>query len=278
MKRSFPTNIDKVFQREIDPAFERRARAIFANLDLKTGKETVLDLGCGRGFYANSLGTMYPGLKLWGVDKSSTYLRLARQAGVKNVTWQEGDATNLNFENGFFDRIICSEVLEHIWNDKKVLIEMNRVLKNQGKALITVPSKNYPFAWDPANWLLERVTGKHLPANIWWMAGIWADHVRLYGEEEMIDKLKTAKFEIVKLVRTTRWALPGSHFILYGIGKNIVERGWAPSASRFNYGAEPGGLMKWVKYPFELCDKLNDIFLPVRGKPYLNLVVVAEKK
>ena len=96
------------------------------------------------------------------------------------VRLARADARSLPFASGEFDAIVCSEVLEHIVEDGAVLMELNRVLRDGGLLLISVPNRQYPFMWDPLNWMLERVFGTHVPSHIWWLAGIWADHVRLY--------------------------------------------------------------------------------------------------
>ncbi len=53
------------------------------------------------------------------------------------------DGENIPFENHSFDSILCTEVVEHIFNIEVVLKELNRVLKPGGKILITCP-----FVWN----------------------------------------------------------------------------------------------------------------------------------
>lgn len=53
------------------------------------------------------------------------------------------DGQNLPFANNYFDCILCSEVFEHVYNLNHVVNEMNRVLKTDGKILITCP-----FVWN----------------------------------------------------------------------------------------------------------------------------------
>lgn len=53
------------------------------------------------------------------------------------------DGENIPFDNQFFDCILCTEVIEHVFNPEIVLSELNRVLKPGGKLLITCP-----FAWN----------------------------------------------------------------------------------------------------------------------------------
>jgi SAM-dependent methyltransferase len=49
------------------------------------------------------------------------------------------DLTNLSFDSGKFDVIICSHVLEHIEDDRSAITEMARVLRSGGRAIILVP-------------------------------------------------------------------------------------------------------------------------------------------
>ena len=69
-----------------------------------------------------------------------------------------GDATSLPFETESFDIIICSEVIEHIPDAKKVILEFHRVLKPDGKLLLTTP--NWLSFYGLVRKLAETVTRK----------------------------------------------------------------------------------------------------------------------
>src|SRR3989338_4535203 len=181
-------------QKEIDPAFRRRATILVRELDALPGMK-VLDVGCGRGFYETLLSIEYSKLQLTGIDSNDSYLKQAKSRNQRlprgnKAQFLKEDAAGMKFKNGSFDRVICTEVLEHIGQDESVLKEIRRVDRKGGVALFTVPVVNYPFLWDPANFILERAFGVHLPSSIWWLSGIWADHVRLYREESLLQKLK----------------------------------------------------------------------------------------
>lgn len=53
------------------------------------------------------------------------------------------DGKKLPFEAAAFDSILCSEVFEHVFNLEEILKELNRVLKMDGKMLVTCP-----FVWN----------------------------------------------------------------------------------------------------------------------------------
>ncbi len=271
------SKLERLLQKEADPAFARRARIIFKSLDLR-GDEKVLDAGCGRGFYVKVLKTIWPNLKIFGVDIDNRYLLQAKRISRGlNVKFLKSSVLHLPFRDAFFDRIIASEILEHIEDDEKAISEIYRVLKPGGLVIVTVPNKNYPFLWDPLNWILERVFGFHVPSNIWWLAGIWADHIRLYDGDLLTNKLIKAGFRIRKVIKTTYFCFPFSHFILYGLGKNLVELGLMKDFDRFSFGdtEDTSSLSKILLMPIKLIDRLNE------GKNFnyssVNIIVKAAK-
>lgn len=257
---------------ELDPAFKRRARIILENLNMKGG-DKVLDVGCGRGFYLNAISQLYPRAEVTGVDSNLKYIETAKKITKGKVIL--GDATKLPFPDNYFDRIICSEVLEHIANDNLAISEIHRVLKRRGEAFISVPNKNYPLWLDPINYTLEKLTGYHVPSNRWWLAGIWADHVRLYGEAEIIGKLEGEGLKVKKVWRATRWGMWLEHFLLYAIGKNMVEMGWLKQFNRFNTRPKNSKLLMAVLSVVGWFDRKNDTNEAGPGDRYVNIIVRA---
>jgi len=276
--KNYLRQIDKILEFEPDPAFARRARIIFENLQL-SGKEKVLEIGCGRGFYLKTLKSIWPDLKVTGIDLNQKYLDKARNfLGNLSVQLIKADATALPFDNKTFDRVIASEVLEHILDDKKAIAEMYRVLKPGGIAMVTVPNKNYPLFWDPLNWILERIFNWHVPSNIWWLAGIWADHVRLYDEVEIREKLGEEGFQIEKICKATHYCLPFSHFLLYGIGKNLVEKGLCKSFNRFGEKSSHPSLSKILLWIVRKVDRINEAESKDNKLSSVNLVLLVRKR
>lgn len=271
---SYLDRINKLLSKEPDPAYKRRASIILKNINL-LGHSNLLEVGCGRGFYINSISHLFPESNIWGIDLCEKYLSIAAKNKGKNVRLLKSDATDLPFENNYFDIIIASEILEHIPNDIRAISEMYRVLKPDGKIVITIPSKNYPFFWDPINWVLERTFKCHLPSNIWWLSGIWADHVRLYSEKEITKKVINMGFKIEKEWTSTHYCLPFSHFLFYGIGKNIVERGLLPGFNRFNKKKPVNFIYKVLLWPVYFIDKLNNE--NEKYKSCVNLVMIFKK-
>lgn len=260
-------------KKEADPAFVRRAKIIFKELGLKKG-DRVLDVGCGRGFYVNSISCL-EGVEVVGVDLNKEYLNQAKKLIKKNnVQLEVADVTKLPFEDNSFDKVIASEILEHLGDDNLALKEIYRVMKPGAIIIATVPNQNYPFFWDPINWTLEKFLNKHIPSNIWWLAGIWADHDHLYTEDGLKKTFVESGFIIDSLYKTTKYSLPFSHFLLYGIGKNLVEKGVLKSFNRFD-SQEPGALNNFLLWPIRAIDRLNEN--RTNFNTSVNLIVKARK-
>ena len=216
-------HIEAIVSKEIDPVFAQRARFIFSQVEAQNPAK-ILDVGCGRGFYVQTLSSYDFVKKIYGLDENLDYLGKAKKYLNKSrVVLTKGNAYALPFPDASFDCVVLSEVLEHLADEQKALAEIFRVLKKGGMLLVTVPHQNFPWIWDPINAFLMKFFNAHVRKDWWWIAGIWADHERLYTEADLRKVFKKARFTVTKLQHTIFYAWPFSHFVLYGIGKNIIE-------------------------------------------------------
>jgi ubiquinone/menaquinone biosynthesis C-methylase UbiE len=117
---------------------ERRADELEARvrrfLGPFTGNELALDSGCGTGALAAALAP-YVG-KVLGVDTNAAYLAAARELGLENAEFVEGDATRLPFEYGRFDIAGCLRLLHHVRRPELAVSELARVTRPGGRILI----------------------------------------------------------------------------------------------------------------------------------------------
>ena len=98
----------------------------------------ILDLGTGSGRHGRYLEEK--GFDVVGLDIS---LEQLKKATLKNLVNSSGD--KLPFKSKLFDCVLCSEVLEHLFQPEDCLKEIKRVLKNGGLACITTPCCNLPL-------------------------------------------------------------------------------------------------------------------------------------
>lgn len=106
--------------------------------------DIILDCGCAAG---KQLFVMSKSIKEgYGVDIAQNFIDLANQYkqenNIENLFFSQSDIEKMPFDDGFFDKIICGEVLEHVFNKDIALTELGRVLKTGGTLLITVPNMN----------------------------------------------------------------------------------------------------------------------------------------
>ena len=157
----------------------------FDRLGLRAG-ERVLDMGCGAGRHAFEMYRR--GADVIALDQDADELAtvsewfaamrdegdlpLGAEADVK-----QGDALNLPFPDGDFDRVVAAEVLEHIPDDDAAIAELVRVLRPGGTIAVTVP-----------RWLPEKVC--------WALSDAYHEveggHVRIYRGHELVAKLEAA--------------------------------------------------------------------------------------
>ena len=97
---------------------------------LPAGDERALDVGTGAGTLALALAPLVR--EVVGVDVVPELLEAARRGAPPNVTFVEGDATHLPFENESFDLVCCRRTLHHIARPELVVAELARVTRHGG--------------------------------------------------------------------------------------------------------------------------------------------------
>ena len=100
----------------------------------KSKKIRILEIGCGPGALAGALHRWYPNAELFAIDRDSSFIKFAKE-NEGGVEFYEGDATDLPFEDNYFDVTISNTVCEHI-EPKAFYAEQKRVLKENGVCLV----------------------------------------------------------------------------------------------------------------------------------------------
>lgn len=102
--------------------------------------DSVLDLGCGEGY---CLTVIPKAKKIVGIDISRVALERAKELiAERNIdaTLKFGDAQDLRLEGGF-DKILCSEVLEHVPDPERVMKNIYSLLNPNGLIVVSVPDE-----------------------------------------------------------------------------------------------------------------------------------------
>jgi len=118
----------------VNPFYIAR-KSLYSNLSILGDKITgkTLDVGCGTKPYEKLFNhSIYVGLEFdTGIDSE------------KKVADYYYDGKTFPFKEAEFDSVVTNQVLEHVFNPDEFISEINRVLKINGKLLLTVP-----FVWD----------------------------------------------------------------------------------------------------------------------------------
>jgi SAM-dependent methyltransferase len=161
------------FMREIVESFESRLQAA-AEEPAKAGTQNeiqnlkILDVGCGTGANLEMLAAFGAAE---GVDVSDDALEFCRQKGLKA---QKGLAEEMPFADKSFDIVTALDVVEHLDDDIAGLKEMNRVMADDGRALIFVPA----FMW------------------LWGVQDDISNHRIRYTRAQIVERLEKAGFEV----------------------------------------------------------------------------------
>jgi len=260
----------RLLRNESDVSIKRQAYVIVEYLDIRGG-ERILDCGCGLGYLLQILSRLYGqsgpqmGISLHGMDPDEKSLDFAREMlRSHQIHFLRGDATSLPYADASFDKVIMSQVLEHIRDDQRALCEVYRVLKAGGTLALGVPHRHYPFWYDPINYVLEHLSLRPIRRGV--LAGIWTHHQRLYLPTELRGLLEEVGFIVEDMRELTHYCFPFTHFIVYGLGKTALEHNLLPdfisrSAHRFRSEDNPGhwwNPVNWALWLFNRIDRLND--------------------
>ncbi len=127
--------------------FLNKRQAKISSLVKIENNQALLDIGCGSGHLIANFAKK--GAKVAGLDYSWQSLLLAKdrlkQAGIKGNNLILADAAYLPIRDKYYDFVVCAGVLDYVSDTRSVIIEIKRVLKDTGLAVLTIPKRNTPF-------------------------------------------------------------------------------------------------------------------------------------
>jgi 2-polyprenyl-3-methyl-5-hydroxy-6-metoxy-1,4-benzoquinol methylase len=165
----------------------------------------ILDAGCGDGVHFQGL-TEIPELEIWGIDYNPIRIARDRQKFV-SINILCGDLLHTPFKPNVFDIVLCSQVIEHIFQDRFLLEELAKVLKPEGLLILGTPNEGCLMAYI-RNHFFERNIMKN------------TDHLRFYRETVIRRKIEAAGFTILEVMREN-WFFPHQR-----INYHLTNRPW----------------------------------------------------
>ncbi len=129
------------------PELDRWELSLYQKL-LPPSCNSLIDLGCGVGDFLTLAKKQF--ITVIGVDLNESAVKLCQR---KNLFVKKQDAAHTKFKNHTFDIVRAQNILEHLSQPEKLLIEAKRILKRDGYLVIHAPthfSTLYPITnfWD----------------------------------------------------------------------------------------------------------------------------------
>lgn len=135
-----------------NPWVIRRIREYHGQSDLQ-----ILDVGCGGGLLTFNLAR--EGWQCTGLDVEDGVLNVGRKRDVKGeIKWVKGVAEKLPFADTSFDVVCIMDVLEHVTDPKRCLLEAMRVLRPDGTLIFHTFNRtvmSWLFAAKGLDWFIK---------------------------------------------------------------------------------------------------------------------------
>jgi 2-polyprenyl-3-methyl-5-hydroxy-6-metoxy-1,4-benzoquinol methylase len=169
----------------LDPPYFQLRRALL--LRAVMSGERVLDVGCGDGRFAAELAAH--GASVVGIDVAEEPLRRARQRSDGLDVRLVAPAGGWALEDASFDVVWAGEVIEHVADTAGWLSEVRRVLRPQGRLLLSTPNHGLLMRLHLA------ISRNAFEANF----DPLSDHLRFYTRRLLARVLEDFRFEAVRV-------------------------------------------------------------------------------
>jgi SAM-dependent methyltransferase len=244
----------------------RYNRWCFAWEYVPPGTDAHLDFGCNKGEFLNKLKDKKIG-RLVGVDVSEKAVKQAHELFPELEIIKIQESRSLPFDDTAFDSVTVLDVLEHVYEQAELLAEVNRVLKDGGKLIVTVPGQHLFSFLDMGNFKF-RFPRLHR----------WYYCLKHSPEEYEYRYVSNPDGLIGDISAKRRWhehfSRPKLQRLLMGAGFDIIDFDGTGFFSRVIGNA--GHFLKWLKPAQRVFSGLQSI--DNRLFESTNLFCVAEKK
>jgi ubiquinone/menaquinone biosynthesis C-methylase UbiE len=171
-------------------------------------KMSILDVGCGPGYV--SAAATERGVNAIGLDFSEEMIGIAKEK-FPQVEFRQGDAQNLPFANGTFDRVVANFALLHLADPERAMSEAARVLKTGGRFAFTTWAK---ISENPFVKLVDDAIQAHANLDVGLPPG--PPFYLFENQGEFRRALAQAGFDPASMtfkVHTIEWHVPHARFI-----------------------------------------------------------------
>lgn len=164
----------------------KRSQKLLSILKDQVKNKKVLELGCSTGYFGAILKSF--GANVVGVDISDEAISQAKKVLNKALTL-DLNKDPLPFFANEFDFVIASEVIEHLFEPVDLLKKVSKIIKNDGKFILTTP--NFLYWGNRVKFLIGDF--KYQDSGVFDRT-----HIHFYTYKTLMEDLRTAGFGVVK--------------------------------------------------------------------------------
>ena len=183
-------------------------------IEVKKKDINVLDIGCACGGTLLEVKNINPTANLYGIEINKSSAAIAKH--FANVSSADVESSKLPYAEKFFDYIICGDVLEHLYDPKKVLENIKPYLKDGGKIVASIPNIQH--------WTIikELFNGNWTYAD----SGILdKTHLRFFTKSEITKLFDKAGYNVIQYIGKDIGVTESSKDMLENLMKNkLVNR------------------------------------------------------
>jgi ubiquinone/menaquinone biosynthesis C-methylase UbiE len=199
-------NVNQFLENRYDPVNNRtifydndeRIKTILSLVGYSSKKLKALDIACYDGTISKVLKDKIVNCEMYGIDYSNNTEKLVIEKGLKfkKVDLNKG----IDFDDNTFDIIFAGEIIEHIYDTDLFVQEIKRILKPNGKFIVTTPNlvsfgRRIMYLFGVGAFMEASLTYPKKP--------LAAGHIRFYTHKLLIDFMKFNKFELIKSTSDT---------------------------------------------------------------------------
>jgi SAM-dependent methyltransferase len=230
MVRNLAAQAEAIWPQE-EPVFDRHP----------VGEGRILDVGCGTGEITARLAGKFGDASLVGIDLEEPHLVRARERCSpygSRVEFRVADALDLPFDDACFDLVVCRHLLQAVPDARRVLTEIERVLRPGGRAHLIAEDYGMLWCWPTgldADDFWQRIPPRYAKAigcdlnigrKMWaflqdlGMDGINVDYL-------VVDTVRVARETFARIWEAWRDGYTDSIAEHGGIPREEVERRWS---------------------------------------------------
>jgi len=145
----------------------------------------ILDVGCASGWFVSELSKRFAKARCYGIDIYDKGIKFAERTYPK-IEFKVADAHKIPYKKNTFDLVVCTEVLEHLDDPKSAILEIKRVLKRGGLAIVELDSGNLLFSivW----YIWRKFSGK-----------VWKDsHLHSFNIKKLEKMIESCNLKILR--------------------------------------------------------------------------------